>query len=73
MRNPTNHRKAQICPPSPPPPNLQKILKVTVGSMIVENTAMFSNCFSSQAMTDRNLKLGRVVEKASKYLKRELF
>ena len=45
-----------------------KDLNSTVGSMVMENTVMFSNCCSSQAITDRNLKLGRVVEKASKCL-----
>ena len=34
--------------------------------MILENKVAFYNCCSSQAITDRNLKLGRVVENASK-------
>ena len=31
--------------------------------MILENTVTFQNCRSSQAITDINLKLGRIVEK----------
>ena len=40
---------------------------------MMENMVTFRNCCSSQAMTDRNLKLGRVAETASKRWKSELF
>ena len=30
---------------------------------MMENMVTFKNCYSSQAITDRNLKLGRAVEK----------
>ena len=49
------------------------VFKVTIGSVMMENMVTFQNCCSSQAITDRNLKLGRVMEKASKYWKSELF
>ena len=37
-------------------------VKVTVGSMMMENTVTFCNCCSPQAMADRNLKLSRIVK-----------
>ena len=40
---------------------------------MMENMVTFQNCCSSQAITDRNLKLGRAEEKASKRWKSELF
>ena len=39
----------------------------------MENMLTFSNAVVFQAITDRNLKLDRVVEKASKCWKSELF
>ena len=41
--------------------------------MILENVVLFYNCPSSQAIAVRNLKRGRVVEKASTWWKIELF
>ena len=53
--------------------NTDLLFKVTVGYMMMENMVTFLKCCSSQAITDRNLKLGRDVEKASKRWKSELF
>ena len=41
--------------------------------MMMEDMVTFENCCSSQAITDRNLKLGRAAERASKRWKSELF
>ena len=41
--------------------------------MVMEIMITFQTCCSSQALTDRNLNLGRTVEKASKRWKNILF
>ena len=47
-------------------------LNITAGSMFKENMVTFQNCRSSQAIMDKNLKLGRIVEKSLKVLEKSI-